>query len=82
MKFVWSIEAQKNLESLDAPIQKRIAEKMRWFQTQSDPLSFTEPLTGIRDIFRFRIGAYRIFVHPDGVVLTVLRIRKRSEAYR
>lgn len=55
-----------------------MAQKMRWFQTQSDPY----PFTGIRDIFRFRVGAYRIVVHPDGVVLTVLRIRKRSEAYR
>ncbi len=82
MEFVWSFEAQKNLESLDAPIQKRIAQKMRWFQEQDNPLSFAEPLTGGGRLSRFRIGAYRIFIRPDGIVLTVLRIRKRGEAYR
>lgn len=82
MKFVWSTEAQKNLVSLDSPIQKRIAQKMRWFQAQDNPISFAEPLAGGGGLFRFRIGTYRVFIRPDGVVLTVLRIRKRSEAYR
>lgn len=82
MEFIWSAEAQKNLASLDAPIQKRIAQKMRWFQAQDEPISFAEPLTGERGLFRFRVGTYRIFIRPDGAVLTVLRIRKRSEAYR
>lgn len=82
MEFIWTESAQQNLAALDTMVQKRIAQKMRWFSAQEDPLSFAEPITGEHGLFRYRIGAYRIFIRPDGIVLLVLRIRKRSEAYR
>ena len=82
MEFLWTREAERNLAELDRPVQERIAKKMRWFAAQADPLSFAETLTGSDGQWRFRIGTYRIFVRPDGTVLAVLRIRKRSEAYR
>lgn len=82
MEFVWTDAAQANLNALDRPIQKRIAQKMRWFSTQVDPLSFAEPITGEHSLFRYRIGAYRIFITSEGAVVLVLRIQKRSEAYR
>ena len=82
MEFLWTDEAKQNLAALDRPIQNRIAEKMRWFAGQKDSLSFAERLTGMQGQFRFRVGAYRIFVQPDGTVIAVLRIKKRSEAYR
>lgn len=82
MEFLWTKEAVQNLTALDRPIQERMAGKMRWFAGQDDPLSFAERLVGAEGESRFRVGAYRIFVRPDGTVLAVLRIRKRSEAYR
>ena len=32
--------------------------------------------------FRLRVGAYRVRFHNDGVTVTLLRVRNRSEAYR
>lgn len=32
--------------------------------------------------FRLRVGDYRVRFHNDGVTVTVLRVRNRSEAYR
>lgn len=82
MRIVLAHEAQQALKKLDLQVQRRIIRKLEWYEHQKDPLSFAEPLTGTTQLFRFRVGAYRIFVRPDGTVLTVLRIRKRSEAYR
>jgi len=82
MHFVWTVQAQKELTLLDRPLQKRIATKMRWFEGQSDPLSFAESIKGEHGIYRFRVGSYRVFLHENGTVLVILRIRKRSEAYR
>ena len=32
--------------------------------------------------FRLRVGDYRVHFHNDGVTVTLLRVRNRSEAYR
>lgn len=82
MDFVWTTEAKKNLTKLEKSEQIRIATKMRWFASQQDPLHFAKSLIGTDDLYRFRIGVFRVLVRPDGTVITVLRISKRSEAYR
>lgn len=82
MYLVLSDTAQQDLQKLDAPLQKRILDKLEWYECQKDPLSFAQPLSGLPGMFRFRIGAYRAILRSDGVVLLILRIRKRSEAYR
>lgn len=82
MRIVLTTDAQREIGKLDTSIQKRILDKLEWYAEREDPLSFAEPLTGMPGLFRFRVGAYRIVVTPDGIVILVLRIRKRSEAYR
>jgi len=80
MDFRWTRDAQRDLKGLDKPIQNRIARKMRWFAAQNTPLTFAEPLTGTDGLYRYRIGAYRIIILPNGTVISILRIRKRAEA--
>lgn len=75
-------QARADLARLEVTIADRVLDKLEWFSVQADPLVFAEPLAGMRGIYRFRIGHYRVFVRADGAVLAVLRIRKRSEAYR
>lgn len=82
MRLTYVKGALKDLESVERTLRDRIRGKLLWFASQEEPLSFAEPLTGMPGIFRYRIGAYRAFVTPEGTVLLVLRIRKRSEAYR
>lgn len=82
MRLTYVKGALKDLESIERTLRDRIRGKLLWFASQEEPLSFAELLTGMPGIFRYRVGAYRVFVTPEGTVLLVLRIRKRSEAYR
>jgi mRNA-degrading endonuclease RelE of RelBE toxin-antitoxin system len=82
MEFFWTAEAEKELHALPSSVQIRIAEKMRWYASQSEPLHFAKPLTDARGKFRFRIGEYRVIVSPDGIVLVVVRVQKRADVYR
>lgn len=82
MKLTYAKSAIKDLESLERHIRDRIREKLLWFIQQDSPLAFAEPLAGMPGIFRYRIGSYRVIIKSDGTILLILRIRKRSEAYR
>lgn len=82
MRLVFAKRAVKDLESIDRRLRDRIRDKLVWFSNQKDPLSFAEPLMGIPGLFRYRIGSYRAIVTAEGAVILVLRVRKRSEAYR
>jgi len=46
MKFLFTPTAEEHFERLSQLIKKRIAAKMRFYESQSDPLQFAEPLTG------------------------------------
>lgn len=82
MRIVLTSDAQREIGKLAVSLQKRILDKLEWYAHQEDPLSFAEPLVGMAGLFRYRIGSYRAIVTSDGTVILVLRIRKRSEAYR
>lgn len=66
-------------------LQKRIAEKMRFFTSSDNPMKF---IKGLKDDFlggyRFRVGDYRVvfdvFVEKKEIV--ILKIGKRDEVYR
>jgi mRNA-degrading endonuclease RelE of RelBE toxin-antitoxin system len=51
--------AEEHFERLPQQIKKRIASKMRFYESQAHPLQFAEPLTGSQS-YRFRIGDYRV----------------------
>lgn len=86
MKLEWSSPALRELSHLSKPVKKRIVDKMEWFLSQDDPLSFAKPLQGAQfGSHRFRIGDYRVLVDVDHSivqVMLVLAVRNRKEAYR
>ena len=82
MRLHYAKAAIRDLEKLARAVRERIQEKVEWYLLQEDPLAFAEPLSGSGGLFRYRVGEYRVIVQPDGTIITVLRIRKRSEAYR
>ncbi|MDO8408219.1 MAG: type II toxin-antitoxin system RelE/ParE family toxin [bacterium] len=81
MKFVYTDRAANDLAALAHEYQKRVAEKMRFYEVQEDPLHFADHLTGFRS-YRFRIGIYRLFCEISDDTLFILRIKKRDGAYR
>lgn len=83
MKVYYSYRAAEQLENLPIEIRKRIASKMRFYESQANPLRFAERLTEPREgENRFRVGDYRIIFDVAGSKLYVLAIRKRDEAYK
>jgi mRNA interferase RelE/StbE len=78
--------ARKDLKRLDAKTSQRIVITIER-NTKSKPLEKAKALTGIfYGKYRYRIGEYRvIFTHDDTgkvIILTILRIKHRKDAYR
>lgn len=81
MRVEYREVAKEQLKTLPAHLQERIAKKILFYASQSDPLSFAKPLAGY-DAYRFRIGNYRVIVEVESETLFVLLIVKREGAYR
>ncbi len=87
MRLAYSFTALRDLSRLPKNIARRITDKMEWFLSQEEPLSFAKPMKGNKfGDYRFRIGNYRVIVdidHDGSVqVLFVLSIKHRKEVYR
>jgi mRNA interferase RelE/StbE len=75
--------AAKDIQRLTPQVKKRLKNKLEWFITQSNPLSFAEHLTKPADAqYRFRVGVYRILFDVEGNNIVILHIQHRREVYR
>jgi len=79
-------KAKDDLLVLEKNIQKRIVNKLRFYIASGHPIGYARKLTNSRlGSYRFRIGDYRVIfdVDKDGniVILIILRIKHRKEAY-
>jgi len=77
--------AEKYFALLPKSIQKRIVAKLQFFEKKENPLSFAKKLQGEKELFRFRIGDYRVIFTPQNaqtfIILLVLKIGHRREIY-
>lgn len=84
-QFQFSENAEKDFSLLDYVIQKRILNKLEFYEKSNKPFSFAKKLNGFDDRFSFRIGDYRVIVTPEGndtfVILVILKIGHRREVY-
>jgi len=87
MKFKakFSANAEKYFAKLPKDTQKRIIDKLCFFESSGEPLKFAKNLQGSKKHYRFRIGDYRaIFTLKDNgdvVILLILKISHRKEIY-
>jgi mRNA interferase RelE/StbE len=82
MDVFYAKKAVAQFEALPRQVQKRIATKMRFFASQSNPLQFAERLTKPAEgDYRFRIGEYRLIFDVVKGVIYILNIRLRDKAY-
>lgn len=84
-QFLLDDAAKREFEALPHLLQKRIFAKLRFFEASKSPLSFAKKLHGYENIYRFRIGDYRLLVTPKNkgvlVILLILKIGHRREVY-
>jgi len=75
--------AVRQLSRLERNIQKRITDKLEFYCSQDQPLSFAERVTDSRfGDWRFRVGEYRVLFDVEGDELVVLAVGHRREIYR
>jgi len=79
MKVIFSPQAEKQLRSLGKAIQIIIGRRVRninFFQAKG------ERLKGYKNIFRARVGDYRLVYRKTSVEIYVVIIGHRREIYR
>lgn len=84
-QFQFSRKAELEFTALEKSFQKRIFEKLSFFEHSGNPLSFAKKLRGMDRFYRFRVGDYRIIVTPKDektfIILLILKIGHRREVY-
>lgn len=72
----------KGLSKLERSVQVRIARRIE--RLAKDPRADAMKLRGADDVWRVRIGDYRILyrIEDERLVVLVIRIAHRREAYR
>ena len=84
----WSVEftmeAEKDISSLDKQIKKRILEKLDWLENNFGGVLPAVLTADFRDYFKLRVGDWRVFYQVDWRrnILTVKYIDHRSKAYK
>jgi mRNA interferase RelE/StbE len=75
--------AEKQLKKLPPADQRRVARAMLDLADEPFPRS-SRKLSGYEDVFRIRVGRYRIFysVSERFLIIIVLKIGHRKEIYR
>jgi mRNA interferase RelE/StbE len=74
--------AQKSLSKISPPHRDRIIRAIEGLATDPRPPGVKKLRQ--REAWRLRVGAYRVLyeIHEDQVLVLVVRIRHRREAYR
>jgi len=81
----FTLGGMEDFLSLPKAIQKRIRSKMEFFIRAANPMHFAKKLRGEPNIFRFRIGDYRVITTTKEkdilVILLILKIGHRRDVY-
>jgi len=85
-KFQLSKKAKDDLWMLEKDIQKRILKKLKFYISSETPLKNAKKLKPpFDDLFRFRIGDYRVIFEIDNkgklTILIILTIKHRKDIY-
>lgn len=75
--------ARKELDRLDRPVRARILRKVDALADDPRPPGVIR-LTGAQNIWRIRVGGYRVVytIADDRLIITVVRVASRGQVYR
>ncbi len=79
-EVIWSEPAIDDLDRIDAKMAQRIQRAVRQFA--SDREGDVKKLAGKDDLWRLRVGNYRVMFIMSRDTVTVARVVDRSRAYR
>lgn len=81
MKVLSSEGFENDFIKLAAGLQERIKEKLRFFIEQENIIAFAKKLKGYKDVYRFRVGDYRIVFRFSENEITLLFVKHRKDIY-
>ena len=76
--------ATRELERLDKPVARRIAERINWLAANLDDIN-PEPFTGhLAGLYKFRVGDYRVVyeILYSEKMIVIHQVGHRSDVYR
>ena len=75
--------AARQLERLDKPVRRRVATAINSLAAEPRPAG-VKKLAGSGDLWRIRVGDYRIVyqIHDRHLVVVIVTIGHRSDVYR
>ena len=74
--------ATKELDELDSDIAGRVVEKIYWLEKNFEILVPERLHYSLRDLYKLRVGDYRVVYSVAGDVITVVKIRHRRDIYK
>ena len=82
-KVVFKPSAAKELGRLPKDALKRVDARLLELRSEPRPRDATK-LSGLEDLYRVRVGDYRVVyrIEDDRLIVLVVRVRHRREAYR
>ena len=82
-EVVLSPKAEKQLDELPTPLRRRITEAIEGLESKPRPHG-VKKLTGAENLWRIRVGDYRIVytIEDDRLIVLVVKIGHRREIYR
>ena len=82
-EVVLSPKAEKQLDELPTPLRRRITEAIEGLESKPRPHG-VKKLTGAENLWRIRVGDYRIVytIEDDRLIVLVVKIGHRRKIYR
>jgi mRNA interferase RelE/StbE len=76
--------AKRQLAKLDRPVQQRLLEFMERLASRDDPRELGRALQGPHQLYKYRVGDYRLIaqLQDQALVVLVVKIGHRREVYR
>jgi mRNA interferase RelE/StbE len=75
--------AERSLDRLPRPVRERIVNSMRKLRNEPRPAAALK-LQGEDNLYRLRVGSYRVVyeIHDNVLLVLVLRVAHRKDVYR
>ncbi|MEN8806951.1 MAG: type II toxin-antitoxin system RelE/ParE family toxin [Desulfobacterales bacterium] len=82
-KVTFARSARKELQTLSIDVAKRVLEKIETLEVNARPTG-SKKLSGAKDLWRLRVGDYRVVYKIDDKdrIVDIAIIRHRKDVYR
>ncbi len=82
MKVVFTKSAERQWEKLSVSVKKQMREKLVFYFSQSNPLSYARKMRGRINEYRFRIGDWRVICIKEKHTINIAEIGRRDSIYK